>query len=99
MPPCNHHHTPPHLLHSPRHLGPQLQLEVVHWDVVQHAVRPGKVDVLKDAWIKSGLGTLVADQLALGCNDYELTRAHIPDSRKAQGAKGTRLGGNAPVLA
>ena len=43
---------PPYSLDPPREARPQLQLEVVHRDVIHDAVRAGEVDVLKDARVE-----------------------------------------------
>lgn len=68
------------------------QLEIVHADVIQHAVRAGQVDVLEDAggggfWD----GALPRYELAALRDDQHLPRAYVSYPLEADGTKCTVL--------
>mmetsp|Transcript_9878 Transcript_9878/g.35202 ORF Transcript_9878/g.35202 Transcript_9878/m.35202 type:complete len:587 (-) Transcript_9878:80-1840(-) len=75
-------------------LPAQLKLELVHGYVVQHAVRPGKVDVLKDARGELGLlGAHRRDQVAALGHDDHLAGLHVPHPLIADGPERAVLAG------
>eukprot|EP00982_Pelagococcus_subviridis_P008889 30886-Pelagococcus_subviridis.AAC.4 len=82
----------------PRESSPELELELVHADPVQRAVRPREINVLEDARRDLAVHALPRDHLSLRGDQDRLAGVHVADAREPERAERAVLARDAPLV-